>query len=739
MKHLLTIGLVVLGLGVRAQFNLGFEHYTDIKVVQDEDTLRFPWAGGMNNPQFSSLDVNLDGFNDIYAYERDGEVTRLFINDGFGNFTADLNAHKKIPKVGGNFVLMRDYDGDGKQDIFASGFNNYGIDIYRNTSDTTLSFKMAAERVKYGRQGASALYFYIPGNDLPAIDDIDGDGDLDILFQGQLDFTPYVLLYIENRSQELYNSNDSLKFKLANPCWGKVREYISQTGWTVYDCDTGRLSTGRGERHGGTTLTTIDLNNDGVKDVITGDAYNEHLISLINIGENVDAEIDLSLSDTTFPSYSSPARVPTLPAAFIEDVDLDGVKDMIVAPNQLTAFATFYLDTSISSLVDWYYRNVGTNNNPQFELVKEGFFSGEMIDVGARSFPCTVDLNGDGLLDLVIGNEGYTMYGGTAAASLTYYQNVGTAELPLYKLAEKDLAGIADLGLGFAHPAFADLDDDGDFDLMVGDDQGRLHYFKNKGVASVYDFHLSEPQFANIDVDLSAHPFFFDLNQDDLEDLIIGDYYGQFHYYENAGTETEHDFSQNATIEKMGDIQTFFSHGGEATPYVTRKLDSLGASLYFMIGSGEGTILVYGPITDIYADFEVSDSINVDATFTAPFGANLYGDFRHELLIGQRTGGLMALRRTAEIGVGMGRVQRERPLKIFPNPSTGELTFSLPNPSAGTAELSICDVSGKMVYSASIQAGKGPITRDMGHLNSGMYIITLRQSSAVHQARWIKQ
>lgn len=557
--------------------------------------------------------------------------------------------------------------------------------------------------------------------------------------QGQVDFTPYVLLYIANQSQEKYGTNDSLTYRLINPCWGKVREYVSQTGWTEYTCDTGRVSNVRGERHGGTTLTTLDLNNDGIKDVISGDSYNEHLISLINVNEIVDATFDLSLSDTTYPVTDVPARVPTLPGAYLEDVDLDGVKDMLVSPNQLTAFANFYLDTSTTSLVDWYYHNEGTNDAPDFKLHTEGFFSGEMIDVGARSFPTTVDLNGDGLLDLVVGNEGYTLYGGTAAASLTLYLNVGSAEHPVFKLHEKDLANISQLGFGFAHPAFADLDDDGDFDLMVGDDQGSLHYFKNKGVASVYDFHLTEPQFADIDVDLSAHPFFFDLNQDDLEDLIIGDFYGQFHFFENEGTETEADFSKNPTIEKMGDVQTFHSHGGEATPYVTRKLDSLGASLYFMIGSAKGQILVYGPITDIYSDFEVSDSINVDATFTAPHGVDLFGDFRHELLIGQRTGGLFAMRRTKEIGVGLSPSSARPTFEVFPNPSSGQSVIHLPESLRQGALFYATDAKGAVVHQQPIPKGSLQVPVDLGHLNNGLYTLTLRQGSVVFSSRWVKQ
>ncbi len=736
MKKLFLLVILFIAAESFGQFNLGFDHYNDIKVVQDGDTLRFPWMGGLNNPQFSSVDANLDGIKDIYAYERDGELTRMFLNDGFGNFSADMRAFHHLPQVGGNYVLMRDYDGDGKDDIFASGYNNYGLDVYRNISDSLLKFEKVGDRLKYVREGASALFFYVPGNDLPAIDDIDGDGDLDFLVQGQVDFTPYVLLYIENRSQELYGSNDSLVFRLHNPCWGKVREYVSQTGWTTYECDTG-YAVNR-DRHGGTTLTTIDLDGDGVKDLLTGDSYNEHLISMMNIGDNVDGEFDISLSDTTFPSYDIPAQLPTLPGAYYEDIDLDGTKDLLVAPNQLTAFASFYLDTSISSQVDWYYRNEGANNNPDFALQKEGFFSGDMIDVGARSFPTTVDLNGDGLLDLVVGNEGYTIYGGTAAASLTLYLNVGTEEEPVFELAEKDLADISGLGFGFAHPAFADLDDDGDYDLLVGDDQGMLHYFRNKGVSTVYDFHLTEPEFASIDVDLSAHPFFFDLNQDGIEDLIIGDFYGQFHYYENSGTETEYDFSKNATIEKMGDVQTFHKYGGEATPYVTRKIDSLGASLYIMIGSGNGPILVYGPITDIYDDIEATDSIIVDATFTAPHGADLYGDFRHELLIGQRTGGLMAMRRVAEIGVSAPSAEAPGSLELFPNPSNGELTFTLPA-NLSTPTISIRDVQGRIVYQNRVTSTSDRIELDLRHLDAGVYTITLRGEHETYQSRWVKQ
>ncbi|MEX2596286.1 MAG: FG-GAP and VCBS repeat-containing protein, partial [Salibacteraceae bacterium] len=575
----------------QAQFNLGFELYNDIKVVQNNDTLAHPWVGGLNNPQFSSIDIDLDGHHDIVAYERDGEVYRVFIWEEGVSYRSDFTSHKALPKVRGSFALFRDYNEDGKQDLFSVGYNNQGINVHLNTSESEVSFTQMTENLRFRHPGSGYLYSYFPANDLPGIADFNGDGDLDIIVQGQTGVLDYpALLYFENQSQELYGHSDSLAYELVNPCWGKIREFVNDAGWTEYICDTNR-SGNRGSRHGGTTLTPIDLNGDGAMDLLTGDAYSGNMQSLINTSTSVDAVVDLSLSDSTYPSYDDPIFVPTLPAAFFEDIDHDGEKDLIAAPNQLTAIATFYLDTSINTNVDWYYKNVGTTAHPDFKLQEKGFFSGKMIDVGSKSMPALADINGDGLLDLLVGNEGFTAYGGSAAASLTLYLNVGDIENPVFELVDKDFLDISEFGFGFVHPALADLDGDGDYDLLIGEDQGMLHYFKNRGTPEIHDFHLTEPEFANIDVDLSAHPQFFDVNLDGAPDLLVGDYYGRIQYFENAGTPSEPDFSKNPTVEKVGDLLTFHAHGGESTPMLTRKLDSLGSNLYLLQSNADGVIL----------------------------------------------------------------------------------------------------------------------------------------------------
>ncbi len=741
----LSLGLSTIA---HAQFNLGFRHYDAVKVIEQGDTLTMPWAGGFNNPQLSMVDLDFDGEKDLIAYERDGEILRGFAWESGDTYTPLFDLNRILPDVGGSYVLFRDYDGDGKSDIFSAAISNTGLRVHRNAStEEDLVFEEVEERLWFNVPGTGNLYFFVPPNDLPVFRDFNGDGDIDILLQGQTGFLSYpALLYFENRSQELYNTSDSLVYRLENPCWGRIREFITASGWLEYPCDTSNVLPNNYQernRHGGSTFAAFDADGNGALDLVTGDAYTGYLSVLYNTNENVDAVVDLSLSDTTFPSSDVPVFVPTLTAAFFEDVDHDGVEDMLVAPNQLTSLASFYLDTSINAKVDWYYRNHGTVSSPDLKLEKQGFLSGEMIDAGAKSMPALADVNGDSLVDLLIGNEGYTIYGGSEAARIRLYLNVGTDTNPVFELHDADVAGIASLDFGNVHPALADLDDDGDQDLMIGDENGRLHYFENQGTATNYDFQLTEPEYADIDVDLGAHPQFFDLSGDGIEDLVIGDFYGRVQYHENAGTATEPDFSKNPTIERIGDILTFSKHGGESTPYFTRKLDSLGTKLYLFLSNADGTILVYGPIEDLTTLDEPmtpADSIIVDATFTSLTGSNLFGDFRDELIIGQRTGGLFALRRAKEIPLGYAEPidPAEYKIKVYPNPSNGRFRVALPKEVDRAGELKVFDLNGRLKHNESLAEGS-EMEIDLADLPDGIYLLQVQTNSHVWHERIVKQ
>jgi hypothetical protein len=313
----------------------------------------------------------------------------------------------------------------------------------------------------------------------------------------------------------------------------------------------------------------------------------------------------------------------------------------------------------------------------------------------------------------------------------------------VFELHDSDVGGIASLNFGNIHPALADLDDDGDQDLMIGDENGRLHYFENQGTPSNYDFQLSEPEYADIDVDLGAHPQFFDLSGDGIEDLVIGDFYGRVQYHENAGTNTEPDFSKNPTIERIGDIFTYADHGGESTPYFTRKLDSLGTKLYLFLSNADGTILVYGPIEDLTTldePMQPADSLIVDATFTSLSGANLFGDFRDELIIGQRTGGLFAMRRAKEIPLGYRapKAKVKDDLRVFPNPSDGRFNVELPKQFKGVGELTIFDLNGRLTFKTSLKDAQ-TMELDLSEQPNGIYFLQVTSDRGSWHERLVKQ
>lgn len=699
--------------GSNAQLQLVY--YDSIIIIQNADSLKNAWAGGLNCPQFSEIDLDGDGIKDLVAFERDfyGSV-KTYLNNGEPgqvNYTYAPEYQNAFPQMR-NWMLLRDYNCDGKEDIFTSV--PAGIAVYRN--DTEAGSKLQFTKVTsllqtVGLDGQTPLYVSPP--DIPTITDIDNDGDLDILSFNVLGST---IEYHKNFSMENYGNCNQLEFELKNACWGYFSEDGTNNTVTLFDtCEVNVPDPEKSGKHAGSTILALDLNGDNVKDLVLGDISYTNLVMLTNGGTTTAS--GMIEFDTTFPSNSTKVEINVFPAAYHLDVDNDEIKDLIVAPNNP--------NTSENNNNIWYYKNEGSNAVPQFSYQQNNFLQDGMIDVGERSFPAFFDENGDGLLDIVIGNFGYYIESGTYSSQLMLLRNIGTSASPSFELIADDYANLSSFGFNGIYPSFGDMDNDGDLDMISGDEEGVMHYFRNDaGAGNPADFTLSQPNYKGIDVGQSAKPQIIDVNRDGLPDLLVGERSGTINYYLNTGTPENAEFNPEPINDFFGQIDVMPECcTGYSAPFMVE--DSVGSYMLY-VGSEQGKLFLFNEIENQLEEaFNPVDSSYLHGVNICVAGADINNDNKIELLLGEFAGGIRLLKFGIPPGLGIRDFQKEDiSISIYPNPADSYLYISI------TSELKpkrfnveILNTYGQTVCRYSNLNSREKNYLDLGKLSKGVYFI----------------
>lgn len=682
-----------------------FQRTDSIKVLISGLELKYPWAGGMNFCEFSTIDLNQDGIKDLFVFDKTGNKITTYLNNGTANnvdYTLAPDYAKKFPPIH-DWVMLIDYNCDGKEDIFSYSDLGGGTMIYKNTSTigSGLSFQLVKPLLYSKYNSTTTTNLYISSVSVPAINDIDNDGDLDILTFSILGSQ---VEYHQNQSKELYGTCDSLAFELKDNCWGKFSESSCSVS-LGQSCKGAAVNGTEDSQHSGSCLMCADFDNDIDKEVLIGDIACKKLAMLTNGG--TPAIANMSAEDGTFPSYDTPVDISMFPCAFFVDVNNDGNRDLLVGSNAPNISENFKSS--------WYYKNTNTDSSPIFQFQQNNFLQDQMIEVGEGSYPVMFDADADGLLDLIVGNYGY--YSGTGQVSkLSLYKNIGTVTSPKFDLITRDYQNLSATAISGMAPTFADIDNDGDEDMIIGAYDGRLHLFTNSaGVGNPAVFTLTQANLGGIDVGAFATPQIIDMDNDGVKDLIIGEQSGNINYYRNTGTISSPTFTLVKTNLGAVDVRRDGNFTGYSAPYLFGTF----GSRKMIVGSESGYLYMYENIDgNLGGNFNRTDSAYLsiwEGSRVAPFVTNINNDAYLDLFLGNYSGGVTYFNGVSVIGIN--EIKNADEVKIYPNPAKENFTINVDE----KAEVLIYSVEGNLVNKLNLN--KGVNTINVNTYKNGVYII----------------
>jgi hypothetical protein len=710
----------------------GWEHTPWPVTTQNADTLRNAWAGGLTAPQWSPIDADLDGDDDLFAFDRDGR--RLIMLER----TEDASAPWRLrwdwtegwPELV-DWCLLRDYNCDGKPDLFTS-FQN-GIRVYTNTTEAGAGPSFDPEPLSLSAtfdflgSEPSDLPVICLGIDLPAILDHDDDGDLDIITFTE---TATTLYRFEGQTP------CGLDLVCTNRCYGMLEEASENNALFIgddFECDfnvenPGIIANGLPSRtglHSGGAITSLQLEAGGPKDLLISDVTYPEILGIVM--ETASNSLDsAAYVDPTFPAnlYGDQAlNLPKFPAAYHLDVDVDGVLDLLFSPNTS-------LETDDDASVH-FFKNTGSDDAPSWSFVTDRHLQQDMMDFGRGAYPVLHDFDADGLLDLAVANkERYEGVGETPAA-IAVYKNVGTVSSPVFQEVTLDWVPLSDFQIESPYPAFGDLDGDGDLDLLVGDELGRIHQFNNEAAPGEWPVYalsaLSIPEVTSnepIDVGQFAAPQLIDLNGDEILEMVVGEKNGSLTLFEQNSLGAWEQYTSPVHGDSLWGIvvDNVLGINGHSIPSFT-LVDN---EVRVLVTNEIGTVQDFGVVP---ASWDATlDEVNNDLLGGALgfYAASAFHDVNDDglldVFVGIQNGGVLALSGVVDSSTTAmaDAIQEPMSWNVMPNPGQNELRWATTVEWSGSLE--VHDLMGKRIDVLPVNHQRRGVV-DAQHWPAGSYIL----------------
>lgn len=521
---------------------------------------------------------------------------------------------------------------------------------------------------------------------------------------------------------------------------------------------------------GFSSVAAADMDADGDIDLIVGDDTFGALRYLQNTGS------------ATNPFYSAIVNISSNIGfeTYVTIGDLDGDGDFDIMYGRWINNNFFYV------------QNTGTPTNPVFAAPVQNPFG--LATLPGQLSPELVDLDGDGDLDIVCGNDAFGL-----AANVTYIENIGSATAPNFNFAGRlsdpfgfnNIPGTND----FIKLKQLDFDGDGDIDFVYGNSTtDEMGFLINIGSRTA-------PQFIDLGTDLGLDenistehsPLVLDIDFDGEFEAIVGSVQGDLVTYEAfkkpiisilQGTSvtaceptTLELVSSNVPLSAVN-ISWLDAAGNVVgtNPTFTTPDPSQGSLLYrAVVETNEGCrsdfttyvqvscnsqVVINLSVTPGYNQAQLSWEVlgsrpvveyEVYVSFDGGTPNILYGtttsktyladallngvntSFNVVAVYDNGTRSLASNTVTVRPSIILGEEDAsEKGFAFFPNPNNGEFNLKLQDGST-TAKVSVISLSGQRVYTSNLTSTQTSI--NLTNVASGMYIVRVETEQGIYQQK----